>query len=160
MYIMSGVCYYYITNNITLTLVNFYFQPIFLNRTLSYMKRRMSRSNKSRIGFKVDSLLDKKTLKKKAELQPKKLGGYMTLTFLGFYDKSLDDPRDYQVKVETLLVKISYKKRKESSSSFYELSVSTYIHHYNDLTTSLDYPSNGIHCTRITHTSRIIYLQT
>ncbi|XP_026762538.1 polycomb protein suz12-B [Galleria mellonella] len=97
--------------------------PIFLNRTLSYMKRRMSRSNKSRIGFKVDSLLEKITLKKSTELQPNSLGGYMTLTFLGFYDKSLDDPRDYQVKVETLLLKICHKKRKESSSAIVEVSV-------------------------------------
>nr|XP_021193266.2 LOW QUALITY PROTEIN: polycomb protein suz12-B [Helicoverpa armigera] len=97
--------------------------PIFLNRTLSYMKRRMSRSNKSRIGFKVDSLLDKITLKKSTELQPNSLGGYMTLTFLGFYDKSLDEPRDYQVKVETLLLKICHKKRKESSSAIVEVSV-------------------------------------
>ncbi|XP_068618758.1 polycomb protein suz12-B [Battus philenor] len=97
--------------------------PIFLNRTLSYMKRRMSRSNKSRIGFKVDSLLEKITLKKSTEIQPNSLGGYMTLTFLGFYDKSLDDPREYQVKVETLLLKICHKKRKESSSAIFEVSV-------------------------------------
>ncbi|XP_045450917.1 polycomb protein suz12-B [Melitaea cinxia] len=97
--------------------------PIFLNRTLSYMKRRMSRSNKSRVGFKVDSLLEKITLKKSTELQPNSLGGYMTLTFLGFYDKSLDDPRDFQVKVETLLLKICHKKRKESSSAIVEVSV-------------------------------------
>ncbi|CAK1586016.1 unnamed protein product [Parnassius mnemosyne] len=97
--------------------------PIFLNRTLSYMKRRMSRSNKSRIGFKVDSLLEKITLKKSTEIQPNSLGGYMTLTFLGFYDKSLDDPRDYHVKVETLLLKICHKKRKESSSAIFEVSV-------------------------------------
>ncbi|XP_030019905.2 polycomb protein Su(z)12 isoform X2 [Manduca sexta] len=97
--------------------------PIFLNRTLSYMKRRMSRSNKSRVGFKVDSLLEKITLKKSTELQPNSLGGYMTLTFLGFYDKSLEDPRDYQVKVETLLLKICHKKRKESSSAIVEVSV-------------------------------------
>ncbi|XP_041986801.1 polycomb protein suz12-B [Aricia agestis] len=97
--------------------------PIFLNRTLSYMKRRMSRSNKSRNGFKVDSLLEKITLKKSTELQLNSLGGYMTLTFLGFYDKSLDEPRDYQVKVETLLLKICHKKRKESSSAIVEVSV-------------------------------------
>ncbi|CAH0729927.1 unnamed protein product, partial [Brenthis ino] len=97
--------------------------PIFLNRTLSYMKRRMSRSNKTRVGFKVDSLLEKITLKKSTELQPNSLGGYMTLTFLGFYDKSLEDPRDFQVKVETLLLKICHKKRKESSSAIVEVSV-------------------------------------
>lgn len=89
------------------------------------MKRRMSRSNKTRVGFKVDSLLEKITLKKSTELQPNSLGGYMTLTFLGFYDKSLEDPRDFQVKVETLLLKICHKKRKESSSAIVEVSVST-----------------------------------
>lgn len=90
------------------------------------MKRRMSRSNKTRVGFKVDSLLEKITLKKSTELQPNSLGGYMTLTFLGFYDKSLEDPcaRDFQVKVETLLLKICHKKRKESSSAIVEVSVS------------------------------------
>ncbi|KAG7295922.1 hypothetical protein JYU34_021012 [Plutella xylostella] len=97
--------------------------PIFLNRTLSYMKRRMSRSNKSRIGFKVDTLLEKQTLRKSTDVQPNSLGGFMTLTFLGFYDKSLEDPRDYQVKVETLLLKICHKKRKESSSAIIEVSV-------------------------------------
>lgn len=95
------------------------------------MKRRMSRSNKSRNGFKVDSLLEKISLKKSTELQPNCLGGYMTLTFLGFYDKSLDDPRDYQVKVETLLLKICHKKRKESSSAIVEVSVSTKMNTLN-----------------------------
>lgn len=85
----------------------------------------MSRSNKSRIGFKVDSLLEKITLKKSTELQLNSLGGYMTLTFLGFYDKSLEEPSDYQVKVETLLLKICHKKRKESSSAIVEVSVCT-----------------------------------
>lgn len=88
------------------------------------MKRRMSRSNKSRTGFKVDSLLEKVTLRRSTELQPNSLGGYMTLTFLGFYDKSLEDPKGYQVKVETLLLKICHKKRKESSSAIIEVSVS------------------------------------
>lgn len=84
----------------------------------------MSRSNKSRIGFKVNDLLEKVTLKRSNELQLNNLGGYMTLTFLGFYDKSLDDSREYQVKVETLLLKICHKKRKESSSAIVEVSVS------------------------------------
>lgn len=100
----------------------------------------MSRSNKSRIGFKVDSLLDTIQLKKSTELQPNSLGGYMTLTFLGFYDKSLDEPRDYQVKVETLLLKICHKKRKESSSAIVEVSVSMLICHANLYTVSWPLP--------------------
>lgn len=37
----------------------FYFQPIFLQRTLYYMRGRMSRSHKNRMSFKLDLLLDK-----------------------------------------------------------------------------------------------------
>ena len=62
------------------------FQPVFLNRTLSYMKQRMSRTHKHRKGFKVDCLLDRLNTKNR-EIQPGNLEGYMTLTFLGFYDK-------------------------------------------------------------------------
>lgn len=97
--------------------------PIFLNRTLSYMKKRMSRTNKGRMVFKVNDLLEKVTLKRTIDLQLNNMGGYMTLTFLGFYDKNLDDSRDYLVKVETLLLKICHKKRKESSSAIVEVSV-------------------------------------
>ncbi|GBP54281.1 Polycomb protein Su(z)12 [Eumeta japonica] len=43
--------------------------------------------------------------------------------FERFYDKSLENPLDYQVKVETLLLKICHKKRKESSSAIIEMSV-------------------------------------
>lgn len=93
------------------------------------MKRRMSRSNKGRNGFKIDSLLEK-TLKRSTELQPNSLGGFMTLTFLGFYDKTLEEPGDYLVKVETLLLKICHKKRKESSSAIVEVSVSYKLQFY------------------------------
>lgn len=50
------------------------------------MRQRMSRSHKSRRGFKVDTILDKLIAKKKQE-QNLGIRGYMTLTFLGFYDK-------------------------------------------------------------------------
>lgn len=95
----------------------------------------MSRSNKGRASFKVDSLLEKVTLKRSTELQPNNLGGYMTLTFLGFYDKSLENARDYQVKVETLLLKVCHKKRKESSSAIVEVSVSIKLYNKKSLTT-------------------------
>lgn len=55
-------------------------QPIFLNRTLTYMKDRMSRTHKRRAGFKVDSLLQKAVQKRECSfIQP----GYINLTFLG-----------------------------------------------------------------------------
>ena len=63
------------------------FQPIFLNRTLTFMKSRLSRTNAGRASFKVDSLLDRKLKESHDLLQPQPLGAFMTLTFLGFYDK-------------------------------------------------------------------------
>ncbi|KAJ9575928.1 hypothetical protein L9F63_007240, partial [Diploptera punctata] len=95
--------------------------PVFLNRTLSYMKQRMSRSHKHRKGFKVDCLLDKLNMKNR-ELQPGNLEGYMTLTFLGFYDKKVDTHQE-PVKVETLLLKICHKKRKDVSSPIMQMTV-------------------------------------
>lgn len=89
-----------------------FFQPIFLNRTLTYMKQRMSRSHKHRQHFKVDSLLEKLNLKKESlAMQP----GYINLTFLGFNNKTLDC-NTHTAQVETVLLKISHKKRKESSA--------------------------------------------
>ncbi|XP_066993740.2 polycomb protein suz12-B [Anabrus simplex] len=97
--------------------------PVFLNRTLSYMRQRMSRSHKHRKGFRVDCLMDR-MVKKNREMQPEALGGYMTLTFLGFYDKRFETPQE-PVKVETLLLKICHKKRKDVSSPFMQVSVGT-----------------------------------
>lgn len=50
------------------------------------MKQRMSRSHKSRRGFKIDMILEKLMSKNNQEENPG-VRGYMTLTFLGFYDK-------------------------------------------------------------------------
>lgn len=46
----------------------------------------MSRSHKSRRGFKIDTILEKLMSKNNQENNPS-VRGYMTLTFLGFYDK-------------------------------------------------------------------------
>ncbi|XP_018340905.1 PREDICTED: polycomb protein suz12-B isoform X1 [Trachymyrmex septentrionalis] len=97
--------------------------PIFLYRNLTYMRQRMSRSHKSRRGFKVDTILDKLIAKKKHE-QNLGVRGYMTLTFLGFYDKKAEISQD-PVKVETLLLKICHKKRKDVSSPVMQVSVGT-----------------------------------
>ncbi|XP_037042961.1 polycomb protein Su(z)12-like [Bradysia coprophila] len=92
--------------------------PIFLYRNLSYMKDRMKRTNKSRSSFKVDSLLSKKIDEKKnGSANDKTLGEYMTLMFLGFFDKTLPDG---EVEVETLVSKISHKKRKDSFKTLQE----------------------------------------
>ncbi|KAI4493143.1 hypothetical protein M0802_009560 [Mischocyttarus mexicanus] len=97
--------------------------PIFLYRNLTYMRQRMSRSHKSRRGFKIDTILEKLTSKNMEE-QILGVRGYMTLTFLGFYDKKIEASQD-PVKVETLLLKICHKKRKDVSSPIMQVSLSS-----------------------------------
>lgn len=88
------------------------------------MKYRMSRSHKSRRGFKIDSLLEKITSRQKDFPLTVLPGGYINLTFLGFYDKTLDyNARIAQV--ETFVVKLSHKKRKDSSAPLMEVSCGT-----------------------------------
>lgn len=82
------------------------------------MKDRIKRTNKTRSTFKVDSLLSKKMDEKKnGSANDKTLGEYMTLMFLGFFDKTLPDD---EVEVETLVSKISHKKRKDSFKTLQE----------------------------------------
>lgn len=50
------------------------------------MRQRMSRSHKSRRGFKIDTILEKLISKNNLNNHIG-VNGYMTLTFLGFYDK-------------------------------------------------------------------------
>ncbi|KAK2584933.1 hypothetical protein KPH14_002528 [Odynerus spinipes] len=97
--------------------------PIFLYRNLTYMKQRMSRSHKSRRGFKIDTILER-LMSKNSQEQNLGVRGYMTLTFLGFYDKKIEASQD-PVKVETLLLKICHKKRKDVSSPIMQVSVGT-----------------------------------
>ena len=62
--------------------------PIFLHRSLTFMKKRTSRprSEKSRQEFKVDSLLKRKENEIK-DSDPQKMDRFMNLTFLGYYDR-------------------------------------------------------------------------
>ena len=83
------------------------------------MKDRTMRSNKERSTFKVNSLLGTK-LKQRNEATNGAniwLGDYMTLMFLGFFDKNIADD---VVEVETYLSKISHKKRKDSFKALQE----------------------------------------
>lgn len=86
--------------------------PIFLNRTLTYMKKRMSRTNEARKTFKVDTLLERRQ-KEDSDMSVTNLGGFMTMTFLGYYDKT--GLKESRVRLELVLVKLSHKKRKESA---------------------------------------------
>ena len=64
-----------------------FLQPVFLHRTLTYMRSRQApRNNMARLrGFKIDSLLERKLKETSDNLELMK--PYMTLTFLGFYEK-------------------------------------------------------------------------
>ena len=78
------LCYFISFPNIFL-----YFQPIFLNRNLSFMIHRSLKANATdkqrRKDFKVDNLLDIK--KKESELSQQSTSGFMTIKFLGYYEK-------------------------------------------------------------------------
>ncbi|XP_046404195.1 polycomb protein suz12-A isoform X2 [Ischnura elegans] len=99
--------------------------PIFLHRTLAYMKGRMSRSHSGRQIFRIDSLLDRALAKQREAARPDRPpSSYMTLTFIGFFDKKVEGPQD-PVLVETYLVKICHKKRKDVSSPIMQVCVGT-----------------------------------
>lgn len=98
------------------TINYFGFQPIFLHRNLAYMKSRMSRNHKPRQNFRVDTLLN--TVTNKHIIEEEKNGApnnYMTLMFLGFYNKLMVD--EQFVEVEIVVSKISQMKRKDSFKS-------------------------------------------
>ncbi|XP_032575886.1 polycomb protein Su(z)12 isoform X1 [Drosophila sechellia] len=106
--------------------------PIFLNRTLSYMKERMSRNNKKRISFQVNSMLESITQKSEAVSQ-----NYLHVIYDSLHEKlparldneSGEDLLQEQllceagesVSVETTLYKITRSKRKDSTLDFQEL---------------------------------------
>ncbi|XP_065340160.1 polycomb protein SUZ12 [Cloeon dipterum] len=107
--------------------------PIFLPRTLSYMRSRMSRTHKARKEFKVNGILAQVVARKKKEAAP--MADFMTITFLGVYDKKLEPARCFRtpdqqdennaasapaapelIKLETILHKVCHKKRKDVTS--------------------------------------------
>ncbi len=110
------------------------------------MRVRLSRptSGGSRKSFKVDSLLQKKLKEREDSLHPQALNGFMTLTFLGFYDKRSEiyihifkilldlalppvageRPLE-RVGVEVLLVKQAHKRRKESTGALERTALGT-----------------------------------
>ncbi|XP_039488837.1 polycomb protein Su(z)12 isoform X1 [Drosophila santomea] len=106
--------------------------PIFLNRTLSYMKERMSRNNKKRSSFQINSMLESITQKSEAVSQ-----NYLHVIYDSLHEKlparmdseSGEDLLQEQllceagesVSVETTLYKITRSKRKDSTLDFQEL---------------------------------------
>lgn len=76
----------------------------------------MSRTNKNRQNFRVDSLLG--TVTKRNSLEEEKNGApnkFMTLLFLGFYNKLMVE--EQFVEVEIVVSKIAQMKRKDSFKS-------------------------------------------
>lgn len=80
------------------------------------MKERMSRNHKTRHQFHINSLLD--TVTTRNTLEDEKNGApnnYMTLLFLGFYNKLMVE--EQFVEVEIVVSKIAQMKRKDSFKS-------------------------------------------
>lgn len=99
------------------------FNPIFLPRNLYYMRGRLSRSHKNRSTFKLDSLITK-VVKRSNDLQEEKPESYLNITFNGFHDERLPGIwKDDVACVETLIVKLCHKKRKESIAPLMETSM-------------------------------------
>ncbi|CAL1528975.1 unnamed protein product [Lymnaea stagnalis] len=89
--------------------------PIFLPRTLSYMKQRRSVSNKKRKTFKVDSILGSVEAKLEKDAVCKRLRlETLQLSFSGFHIADFATEAEF-ADVEVLLLRICQKKRKESS---------------------------------------------
>jgi len=83
--------------------------PTFLNRNLYYMTKH--RRNNTRKNFKVDSIFSNLSRREKAPQDR-----FMTITFLGFYDKSRNEKLTPNVRIELSLLNLTHKKRKDSSS--------------------------------------------
>lgn len=96
--------------------------PIFLQRTLYYMRGRMSRSHKNRMTFKLDGLLEKVT--QKSERQGERPASYLNIAFTGFHDDKLEGVSGDVARVETFIVKMCHKKRKESSAPLMQVMAS------------------------------------
>ena len=103
--------------------------PIFLHRTLSFMKKRRTKLDKSRKNFKVDSLLGQKEseirknrAKQLDRVMNLNLNSFLNLTFLGYYNHKLEKSTD-KVSVELILVKPSNKKEKEGAFPYVQSSL-------------------------------------
>lgn len=97
--------------------------PIFLQRTLSYMKERMSRNHRKRNSFKINNMLDVLTQKSQTLAN-----NYLNIIYNGLFEKTPSTEHAWQegdiVTVESTLYKITKSKRKDSTSDFQEILVS------------------------------------
>lgn len=99
--------------------------PFFLNRNLYYMKygmtKKKSKSVKSQVKrkeFKINTMLEEKEKKQKMieeDLNAPFNRRYMTLAFLGVYDKNKNESPDNQVKLEVLLIEVTNKNQTQQN---------------------------------------------
>uniref|UniRef100_A0A1I8P8F2 Uncharacterized protein n=1 Tax=Stomoxys calcitrans TaxID=35570 RepID=A0A1I8P8F2_STOCA len=130
--------------------------PIFLQRTLSYMKERMSRNHKKRSTFKINSMLDALTQKSQTVTN-----NFLNIIYFGLFEKNPSMEHSWQkgdvVTVEATLYKITKSKRKDSTSDFQEVltyaSTVIYNPHENmDQMTAISIPGQSIQSLGDQHT--------
>ncbi|KAK2160521.1 hypothetical protein LSH36_131g00036 [Paralvinella palmiformis] len=94
------------------------FPPIFLQRSLSYMKGRIDvvkKRSKPRKNFKLDSLLAQTEAKhRKENTKCSYKSDFMNIAFLGYFHQN--EPKVTNSEVQVALLKICHKKRKDVSS--------------------------------------------
>ncbi|XP_058980062.1 polycomb protein Su(z)12 isoform X2 [Musca domestica] len=130
--------------------------PLFLQRTLSYMKERMSRNHKKRNNFKVNNMLD--TITQKGQTLT---NNFLNIIYFGLFEKNASVEHSWQqgdvVTVEATLYKITKSKRKDSTSDFQEVlsysSTVVYNPHDNlDQMTAISIPAQSIQSLGDQHT--------
>ncbi|CAH1793789.1 unnamed protein product, partial [Owenia fusiformis] len=85
--------------------------PIFLHRTLSYMRKRMSRSHRSRAGFRINDILQG-VEGSMVPLKTSQPADSLCVKFTGFIDKE-NLIEDDQITLEVILLRMPLKKRKQ-----------------------------------------------
>lgn len=104
------------------------FQPLFLQRNLSYLKGRCTRNHKNRAAFKVDGILARLEKSKESDATDKPTSKNLVIAFVRFSDENLLSKQSCTV--NTKLEMISHKRRKEGSiiqnqTSFGKVQVNT-----------------------------------
>ncbi|XP_065360772.1 polycomb protein Su(z)12 isoform X2 [Calliphora vicina] len=130
--------------------------PIFLQRTLSYMKERMSRNHRKRNNFKINTMLDVLTQKSQTLAN-----NYLNIVYNGLFEKTASAEHAWKegdkVTVESTLYKITKSKRKDSTSDFQEILTHSSSVIYNPLDnmqefTAISIPAQSIHPLGDQHT--------
>ncbi|KAK7112534.1 polycomb protein suz12-like isoform X2 [Littorina saxatilis] len=90
--------------------------PVFLPRTLHYMKERSSVTNKKRRTFKVDSILASVAAKHQKDHQNRSKQDSLTVKFNGFFNHDVQTDAEH-ADVEIQILKNGHRKRKSAAST-------------------------------------------